>query len=114
MRVVPVVLLLVSLGSIQLPWVFCEQEYVHLDMGHSDSDHRDSDHRDDEGGSSHEPLEWSAVPHTAPAPATVAAHALVGVGTPVLPDARESAATRDARAVAPPFAVASRTTVLLL
>jgi len=104
MRFVSLVLLLTALASIQLPWVVCEEENVHLDLGQ----------RGDDAGHDHEPVEWSAMQQAVVAPIVITPLLHAALSAPALPTADAMSAATGARAVAPPFAIASHTTVLLL
>lgn len=113
MRLVAKTLLILALGSIQLPWVICGEACVHLDLGAHDHDHG-HDHGDANETESHEPLEWKAVARPFVAQAPIAFTAILVESSSAFPDVDATVTLTEARAVAPPIAALNRTTVLLL
>ena len=115
MRSAAFVLLFLAVGSLQLPWVTCEVEALHLDLGHA---HTESgcghDHGDPEEPDDHEAVDWSAIPGS-PATATVVAPAVYGGAcVQALPLKGEGRVAIRAKAAAPPIAAGPPSAVLLL
>jgi len=117
MRCVAFLLLFMAVGSLQLPWVACEVEAVHLDMGaeaHCGCEHEQPPEPSPQDHGDHQTVEWPAVPGSpvvAVSLATVTCACAREQGLPA-PDATLGAVR--ARAIAPPTVACPRTFVLLL
>jgi len=122
MRWIAVLLLLTALASVQLPWVVCGADSIHLDIGiQLDLGHdgeNDDEHSNGHGEGheplGHQPLVWSATARTVAAPVLAATFLHIAARAPTQPAVSESADVRYARFVAPPLVAGSLTSVLLL
>jgi len=120
MRCVAFLLLFTAVGSLQLPWVACEVEAVHLDMGaeaHCGCEHEQPPEpapQDHSNGGDHETVQWPAVPGNQVVVVPLAAAVYGCFREQALPAPDATIAAVRARASAPPVAVCPRTFVLLL
>ena len=112
MRSVALLLFFMAVGSFQLPWVACELESVHLDLGGASKCGCEHEHPPERGD--HEAVDWPAVPSHPVVAIPVATIASASFLVQVLPAPDGIFAAVHARAVAPPAAAGLRTPVLLL
>ena len=122
MRFFAGLLLSTALVSLQLPWVACASEILHLDVGHGDCEDskngdsnrgggRDGERHD--GGYGHAPVDLTAVKITARSTSAQPGPSLARAGG-VLPSPCAQTASTPTRDAAPPAGGPALTTVLLL